>query len=146
MTNCTPRESKRKQPANDFLMSHCSSNHTLTLTQWRKPRWRLCLKVRNKDLSTSSCAWMALLGQFREAENKTGSFNETAGYRSCRSPLELSSMWSLRVTNFTQQVRRRSGWRVARGVDQKFQKTENNVYRWQCTIQGFTAMHYTVKS
>ena len=70
---------------------------------------------------------MALLGQFREAENKTGSFNETAGYRSCRSPLELSSMWSLRVTNFTQQVRRRIGWRVARGVDQKCQKTENNM-------------------
>ena len=39
--------------------------------------------------STSSCACMALLGQFRRAENKTGSFDETAGYRSCRSPLEL---------------------------------------------------------
>ena len=39
--------------------------------------------------STSSCAWMALLGQFRQAENKTGSFDEMAGYRSCRSPLEL---------------------------------------------------------
>ena len=36
-------------------------------------------------------------------------------------------MRSLRVTNFAQQVRRRSGSRVARGVDQKCQKTENNV-------------------
>ena len=62
---------------------------------------------------------MALLEQFRQAENKTGSFDETAGYRSCRSPLKLCSMWSLRVTNFAQQVRRRSGWRVVRGVDQK---------------------------
>ena len=79
---------------------------------------------------------MALLGQFRQAENITGSFDETAGYRSCRSPLELCSMWSLRVTNFAQHARRRSGWRVARGVDQKCQKTENNVYRWQCTIIG----------
>ena len=67
--------------------------------------------------STSSCAWMALLGQFRQAENKTGSFDETAGYRSCRSPLELCSMWSLRVTTFAQQARRRSGWRVARVVN-----------------------------
>ena len=89
---------------------------------------------------------MALLGQFRQAENITGSFDETAGYRSCRSPLELCSMWSLRVTNFAQHARRRSGWRVARGVDQKCQKTENNVYRWQCIILGFTAMHYAVKS
>ena len=71
---------------------------------------------------------MALLGQFRQAENKTGSFDETAGYRSCRSPLELCSMWSLRVTNFAQQVRRRSGWRVVRGVDQKCQKTETGRY------------------
>ena len=70
---------------------------------------------------------MALLGQFQQVENKTGSFDETAGYRSCRSPLEQCSMWSLRVTNVAQQVRRRSGWRVARGVDQKCQKTENNV-------------------
>ena len=79
---------------------------------------------------------MALLGQFRQAKNITGSFDETAGYRSCRSPLELCFMWSLRVTNFGQQARRRSGWRVARGVDQKCQNTENNVYQ----------MHYTVKS
>ena len=67
-------------------------------------------KVRNKDLvRTSSCAWMALLGQFREAENITGSFDETAGYRSCRSPLELRSMWLLIATNFTKHARRRSG-------------------------------------
>ena len=79
---------------------------------------------------------MAVLGQFRQAENMTGSFDETAGYRSWRSPLELCSMWSLRVTKFAQHARRRSGWRVARGVDKKCQKTENNIYRWQCTIIG----------
>ena len=79
---------------------------------------------------------MALVGQFRQVENITASFDETAGYRSCRSPLELCFMWSLRTTNFGQQARRRSGWRVARGVDQKCQNTENNVYQ----------MHYTVKS
>ena len=89
---------------------------------------------------------MALLGQFRKVENITGSFDETAGYRSCRSPLGLCSMWSLGVTNFAQYARRRSGWRVARGVDQKCQKTENNVYRWQCIIKGFTAMYYAVQS
>ena len=89
---------------------------------------------------------MALLGKFRQAKDITGSFDETAGYRSCKSPLELCSMWSLRVANFAQHARRRSGWRVARGVDQKCQKTENNVYRWQCAIQGFAAMYYVVKS
>ena len=72
---------------------------------------------------------MALLGQFRKAEKITSSFDETAGYRSCRSSLGLCSMWSLGVTNFAQYARRRSGSRVARGVDQKCQKNENNEYR-----------------
>ena len=72
---------------------------------------------------------MALLGKFRQAKDITGSFDETAGYRSCKSPLELCSMWSPRVANFAQHARRRSSRRVGRGVDQKCQKTENNVYR-----------------
>ena len=63
--------------------------------------------------------------------------------RSCRSRLELCSMWSLTVTSFVQQVRRRSVFRVAWGVDQKCQKTENNVYLWQCARLGLV---YTVKS
>ena len=79
---------------------------------------------------------MTLLGQFRQAEDITGSFDETAGYRSCRSPLQLCSMWSLRVADFAQHARRRGGWRVARGVDQKCQKTESNDYR----------LHYAVKA
>ena len=49
---------------------------------------------------------MALLGQFRQAEDITGSFDETVEYRSCRSPLELCSMWSLRVTNVVVDVYR----------------------------------------
>ena len=55
-------------------------------------------------------------------------------------------MWSLRVTSLAQRARRRSGWRAARGFDKKCQKTENNVYSWQCTIRRFTVMHYTVRS
>ena len=68
-------------------------------------------KVRNKDLVLPFVLgwWMALLGQFRQAEDITGSFDEAAGHRSGRSPLELCSMWLLIVTNFTQHARRRSG-------------------------------------
>ena len=128
MTDCPPRQEKA---ASEWLC-----NEPLSLIQWRKPtKMKAVHKVRNKDLvRTSSCAWMALLGQFRQAEYITGSFDETAGYRSCRSSLELCSMWLLIATNFTQHARKLSGWRVARGVDQKCQNTENNVYRWQCII------------
>ena len=116
MTDCSPRQEK----ASSEWLCH----EPLSLIQWRKPtKVKDVHKVRNKDL-------VLPLG----AEYITGSFDETAGYRSCRSPLEICSMWSLRVTNFTQHARRRSDWRAARGVDQKCQKTENNVYRWQCTI------------
>ena len=52
-------------------------------------------------------------------------------------------MWSLTVTSFLQQARIRSVCRVAWGVDQKCQKTENNVYLWQCARLGLV---YTVKS
>ena len=86
----------------------------------KKAKVKAVQKVRNKDLVLPLMLWMALLGQFRKAENITGSSNETAGCWKCRSPLELCSMWSLRVTSFAQQARRRR--RVGRGVDQN--KTE----------------------
>ena len=47
----TALHGKRKQPANDFVMSRCSSNPTLSLIQWRKPtKVKTVHKVRNKDL------------------------------------------------------------------------------------------------
>ena len=52
-------------------------------------------------------------------------------------------MWSLTVTKFLQQARIRGVCRVAWGVDQKCQKTENNVYLWRCARLGLV---YTVKS
>ena len=73
-----PSTGKTKQPTNDFVMSRCSSNPTLTLIQWRKPRWRLCVLGSQQGSSTSSCARMALLRQFRQGENVTGSSDETA--------------------------------------------------------------------
>ena len=39
--------------------------------------------------------------------------------------------------------RRRSVWRVARGVDHKWQKIENYVYLWQCTIWGLTPCRWS---
>ena len=100
----------------------------------KKAKVKAVHKVRNKDLVLPLVLGWHFWGSSPQAENKTGSFDETAGYRSCRSPLELCFMWSLRVTNFGQQACRRSGWSVARGVDQKCQNTENNVYHWQWTI------------
>ena len=145
MTDCPLRQ--EKAASEDFVTSRCSSNPTLSFIQWRKPtKVKAVHKVRNKDLVLPLVLGWHFWDSSPQAENKTGSFDETAGYRTCRFPQKLCSMWSLRVTNFARQVRRRSGWRVARGVHQKCQKTEKNVYRWQCTIQGFTAMHYTVKS
>ena len=118
-------------------MSRCSSNYTY-FDPVKKAKVKAVPEGSQQGSSTSSCAWMALLGQFWQAENKTGSFDETAGYRSCRSALELCSMWSLRVTNFAQQVRRRSGWRVARGEKRlKIMSTADSVqYRDlpRCTI------------
>ena len=58
---------------------------------------------------------------------------------------ESQRRWRLCIS-MDNHARRRSGWRVARGVDQKCQKTENNVCRWQCIIKGFTAMYYAVQS
>ena len=43
-----PSTGKRKQPANDFVMSRCSSNTTLSLIKWRKPRWRLSVSFATR--------------------------------------------------------------------------------------------------
>ena len=66
-------------------------------------------KVRNKDLVLPLVLGLHFWDSSGKPRTKTVSFDETAGYRSCGSPLELCSMWSLRVTNFAQQVRRRIG-------------------------------------
>ena len=90
MTDCPPWQ--EKAASEDFVTSRCSSNPTLSLIQWRKPtKVKAVHKVRNKDLVLPFVLgwWMALLGQFRQAEDITGSFDEAAGYRSGRSPLEL---------------------------------------------------------
>ena len=129
----TARESSQRRLRNEPLLIQ---SHAFFDPVKRANEGEGCAQGSQQGSSTSYCAWMAVLGQFRQAENTTGSFDETAGYRSWRSPLELCSIWSLRVTNFAQHARRRSDWRVERSVDQKCQKTENNVYRWQCTIIG----------